>query len=149
MARAKVTRRFVVGLFCGGAFHDAAFTRVGGCDVVRLYDWELRMRKVARSFFPEEGVVRDMDICAEMVGVLFADIGSAVPADGWLHLNAGCGASLPRRQQGKPTTASSALARARRHLPHCGTADACEVPEGGMVRRERGVLRRGRVSVRD
>ena len=36
---------------------DVAFTRVGGCDVVRLYDWELRMRKVARSFFPEGGVV--------------------------------------------------------------------------------------------
>ena len=89
LARPEVTRKFVVGLFCGGAFHDVAFTRVDGCDVVRLYDWELRMRKVARSFFPEEGVVRDMDIRAENVGVLFADIGSAVPADGWLHLNAG------------------------------------------------------------
>ena len=90
MARPEVTRKFAVGLFCGGAFHDAAFTRVGGCDVVRLYDWELRMRRVARSFFPEEGVVRDMDIRAGNVGVLEADIGSAVPADdGWLHLNAG------------------------------------------------------------
>ena len=48
MARPEVTRKFAVGLFCGGAFHDAAFTRVGGCDVVGLYDWELRMRKVAR-----------------------------------------------------------------------------------------------------
>ena len=59
MARPEVTRKFVVGLFCGGAFHDVAFTftRVDGCNVVRLYDWELRMRKVARSFFPEEGVV--------------------------------------------------------------------------------------------
>ena len=38
-------RRGVV--LCGGAFHDAAFiTRVNGCDVVRLCDWELRMRKV-------------------------------------------------------------------------------------------------------
>ena len=53
---------------------------------MRLYDWELRMWKVARSFFPEKGVVRDMDIRAENVGVLEADIGSAVPADGWLHL---------------------------------------------------------------
>ena len=35
-----------------------------------------------------------------------------------------CGASLPGWQQGKPTTASSALARARRHVLHCGTADA-------------------------
>ena len=51
LVRPKVTRKFAVGLFCGGgAFHDAAFTRVGGCDVVRLCDWELRMRKVARSF---------------------------------------------------------------------------------------------------
>ena len=87
-ARPKVTRKSVVGLFCGGAFHDVAFTRVDGCKVVRLYDWELRMRKVARSFFPEEGVVRDMDIRAENVRVLGADSGSA-PADGWLHLNAG------------------------------------------------------------
>jgi len=38
LARPKVTRKFVVGLFCGGAFHDAAFARAGGCDVVRLYD---------------------------------------------------------------------------------------------------------------
>ena len=87
--RPKVTRKSAVGLFCGGAFHDVAFTRVDGCTVLRLYDWELRMRKVARSFFPEEGVVRDMDIRAENVRVLEADIGSAVPADGWLHLNAG------------------------------------------------------------
>ena len=64
LARPEVTRKFVMGLFCGGTFHDVAFTRVGGCDVVRLHDWELRMRKVARSFFPEEGVVRDMDIRA-------------------------------------------------------------------------------------
>ena len=81
MARPEVTRKFVVGLFCGGAFHDAAFTRVDGCDVVRLYDWALRMRKVARSIFPEEGVVRDMghvmDIRAGNVGVLEADNGSA------------------------------------------------------------------------
>ena len=76
-------------MFCGGAFHDVAFTRVDGCDIVRLCDWQLRMRKVARSFFPEEGVVRDMDIRAGNVGVLAADFGSAVPADGWLHLNAG------------------------------------------------------------
>ena len=52
LARPKVTRKSAVGLlFCGGAFHDAAFTRVDGCDVARLYDWELRKRKVlpARS----------------------------------------------------------------------------------------------------
>ena len=38
MARPGVTRKFVVGLFCGGVFHDAALTRMDGCDVVRLYD---------------------------------------------------------------------------------------------------------------
>ena len=52
LARPEVTRKSAVGLFYGGALHDAAFTRVGGCDVVRLRDWELCMRKVARSFFP-------------------------------------------------------------------------------------------------
>ena len=60
---------------------------------------------------------------SENVGVLFADISSAVPADGWLHLNAGLsyqGGSKANRR----TTASSALARARRrrtarqHFPH-------------------------------
>ena len=44
------------------------------------------MRKVARSFFPEEGVVRDMDIRAENVGVLKADISSAVP-QWWRNAN--------------------------------------------------------------
>ena len=38
MARPGVTRKFVVGLFCGGVFHDAALTWMDGCDVVRLYD---------------------------------------------------------------------------------------------------------------
>ena len=109
--RPKVTRKSVVGLFCGGAFHDVAFTRVDGCKVVRLYDWELRMRKVARSFFPEEGVVRDMDIRAGNVGVLEADIGSAVPADGWLHLNAG----LPC-QDGSKANRRPHPARLREHV---------------------------------
>ena len=77
MERPEVARKFALGLFYGMAFHDVAFTRVGRCDVVRLYDWELHMRKVSRSFFPEESVVRDMDIRAENVGVLEADIGSA------------------------------------------------------------------------
>ena len=111
LARPKVTRKFAVGLFCGGAFHDAAFTRVDGCNVVRLYDWELRMRKVARSFFPEEGVVRDMDIRAGNVGVLEADIGSAVPADGWLQLNAG----LPC-QDGSKADRRRHPARLREHV---------------------------------
>ena len=43
-------RKCVVGLFCGAAFHDLAFARVPGCDVVRLYDWEVRMRKLACLF---------------------------------------------------------------------------------------------------
>ena len=37
----EVPRKNVVGLFCGAAFHDVVFARVSGCDVVRLYDWEL------------------------------------------------------------------------------------------------------------
>ena len=69
------------------------------------------MRTVARSFFPEEGVVRDMDIRAENVGVLFADIGSAVPADGWLHLNAG----LPC-QDGSKSNRRRDPARLREHV---------------------------------
>ena len=85
------------------------------------------MRKVAHSFFPEEGVVRDMDIRA----------GKCYRA-GSRHWFGGacrrllaasqCGASLRGWQQGKPTTASSALARARRHVLHCGTAVACKCP---------------------
>ena len=92
MARPEVTRKFAVGLFCGLWWgvprrRDVAFTRVGGCGVVRLYDWELRMRKVARSFLPEEGVVRDMDIRAGNVGVLEAGIiGSVVPSFFWLKV---------------------------------------------------------------
>ena len=86
LARPEVTRKFVVGLFCGGAFHDVAFTRVDGCDVVRLHDWELCMPNVARSFFPEVGAVRDMDIRILNVGVLDADIGSAVPAAGCISM---------------------------------------------------------------
>ena len=111
LARPEVTRKFVVGLFCGGAFHEVAFTPgwTGAvCDVVRLCDWELRTRKVSRSLFPEEGVVRDMDIRAENVGVLEADIGSAVPADGWLHLNAGLGAGAS-----SSCTAGASASRAR------------------------------------
>ena len=76
----EVPRKNVVGLFCGAAFHEVVFARVSGCDVVRLYDWELRMRKLACLFFPERGVVKEMDIRAENIGALEADIGLAVPA---------------------------------------------------------------------
>ena len=70
----EVPRKNVVGLFCGAAFHDVVFARVSGCDVVRLYDWELRMRKLACLFFPKRGVVKEMDIRAENIGALEADI---------------------------------------------------------------------------
>ena len=81
------------------------------------------MHKVARSFFPEEGVVRDMDIRAGNIGVLEADIGSAVPANGWLHLNAG----LPYQDGSKANRRRDPArlrTRARRHVLHCGAAVA-------------------------
>ena len=34
----ELSRKNVVGLFCGAAFHDVVFARVPGCDVVRLCD---------------------------------------------------------------------------------------------------------------
>ena len=37
----ELSRKNAVGLFCGAAFHDVAFARVPGCDVARLYDWEV------------------------------------------------------------------------------------------------------------
>ena len=68
----------MVGLFCGAAFHDVAFARVPGCGVVGLYDSEVRMRKLAMKlaclFFPEEGVVKGMEIRAENIGALEADV---------------------------------------------------------------------------
>ena len=48
------------------------------------------MRKLACLFFPEGGVVKEMDIRAENIGALEADVGLAVPAaDAWVHVNAG------------------------------------------------------------
>ena len=47
----EVPRKFVVGLFCGAAFHDVRFARLGECEVVRLYDWESRMRRLAGAGF--------------------------------------------------------------------------------------------------
>ena len=48
------------------------------------------MRKLACLFFPEEGVVKGMDIRAENIGALEADVGLAMPAaDAWVHVNAG------------------------------------------------------------
>ena len=58
----ELPRKNVVGPFCGAAaFHDVAIARVPGCGVVRLCDWEVRMRKLACLFSPEEGVVKRMD----------------------------------------------------------------------------------------
>jgi len=74
----ELPRKNVVGLFCGAAFHDVVFAGIPGCDVVRLYDWEARMLKLACLFFPGEGVVKEMDIRAENIGALEADIGMAV-----------------------------------------------------------------------
>ena len=57
---------------------------------MRLYDGEVRMRKLACLFFPEEGVVKGMDIRAENIGALEADVGLAVPAAGaWVYAKAG------------------------------------------------------------
>ena len=68
----ELPRKNVVGLFCGAAFHDAVFARVPGFGVVRLYDWKVRMLKLACLFFPEEGVVKGMDIRAGNMGALAA-----------------------------------------------------------------------------
>ena len=55
--------------------------------------------------------MRDIEIRAENVGVLEADIGSAVHADGWLHLNAG----LPC-QDGSKANRRPHPARLREHV---------------------------------
>ena len=48
------------------------------------------MRKLACLFSPKEGVVKEMDIRAENIGALEADVGLAVPAaDAWVYDNAG------------------------------------------------------------
>ena len=99
LARPEVTRKFAVGLFCGGAFHDVAFTRVDGCDVVGLYDWELRMRKVARSFFPEEGVVRDMPSVRKMLACWKpALVRRCLPAAGCISMRGFLAKMAARRQ---------------------------------------------------
>ena len=65
-----LVKKFVVGLYCGAAYHDVAFA--GGGGVVRLFDFNLRMCTLARLFFPRENVVRQFDIRAESVGALVA-----------------------------------------------------------------------------
>ena len=93
-AKANETK-FVVGMYCGAAYHDWAFAGVGGCEVVRLYDVERDMCRLAKLFFDRLGgrgdVVRQLEIRAESVGELVTDVESAVPhADqAWVHVNAG------------------------------------------------------------
>ena len=48
-AKANETK-FVVGMYCGAAYHDWAFAGVDGCEVVRLYDVESDMRRLAKLF---------------------------------------------------------------------------------------------------
>ena len=93
-AKANETK-FVVGMYCGAAYHDWAFAGVDGCEVVRLYDVERDMCRLAKLFFDRLGgrgdVVRQLEIRAESVGELVTDVESAVPhADqAWVHVNAG------------------------------------------------------------
>ena len=42
--------KFVVGMYCGAAYHDWAFAGVDGCEVVRLYDVESDMCRLAKLF---------------------------------------------------------------------------------------------------
>ena len=46
-AKANETK-FVVGMYCGAAYHDWAFAGVDGCEVVRLYDVERDMCRLAK-----------------------------------------------------------------------------------------------------
>ena len=48
-AKANETK-FVVGMYCGAAYHDWVFAGVGGCEVVRLYDVERDMCRLAKLF---------------------------------------------------------------------------------------------------
>ena len=119
----ELSRKNVVGLFCGATFHDLVFARVPGCDVVRLYDWEVRMLKLACLFFPEEGVVKGMDIRAENMGALEADVGLAVPAaDAWVHVNAG----LPCQDGRKATTGGSRRNCASTSRPSSSSFNVCK-----------------------
>ena len=70
------------------------------------------MRKLACLFFPEEGVVKGMDIRAENIGALEAGVGLAVPAaDAWVHVNAG----LPC-QDGSKANSRRKPAQLREHV---------------------------------
>jgi hypothetical protein len=57
--------KFVVGMYCGAAYHDWAFAGVDGCEVVRLYDVESDMCRLAKLFFTRRhgrgDVVRQLD----------------------------------------------------------------------------------------
>ena len=57
-------KKFVVGLSYGAT--------------LPLFDFDARMCALARLFFPDKNVVRQLDIRAESVGALVADVESAV-----------------------------------------------------------------------
>ena len=79
-------------MYCGAAYHDWAFAGVDGCEVVRLYDVESDMCRLAKLFFDRRrcrgDVVRQLDIRAENVGELVTDVETAVAhADqAWVHV---------------------------------------------------------------
>ena len=104
-------RKYVVGLYCGAAYHEVPFAQQQECEVVRLYDVESDMCKLAELFFRRGGlrgdVVKQFDIRAETVPELHAYVVlSAVPEGErqWLHLNAGLPCNdgskvIPRRDE--------------------------------------------------
>ena len=58
-------RKYVVGLYCGAAYHEVPFAQQQDCEVVRLYDAESDMCKLAELFFrrggPRGDVVKQFD----------------------------------------------------------------------------------------
>ena len=93
------------------------------------------MRKLACLFFPEEGVVKGMDVRAEDIGALEAGVGLAVPAaDAWVHVNAGLPCQDGSKAANHRPAEAGATARARRDLLHLHSALGSEVPQGGLVR---------------
>ena len=48
-------RKYVVGLYCGAAYHEVPFAQQKECEVVRLYDVESDMCKLAELFFRRGG----------------------------------------------------------------------------------------------
>ena len=96
-ADARATEVDVFGLFSGGAFHELPFQRPGICGVRRVYDNDRTMLSVARELLgvaDEGNVGKHVDIRAESVEEVMADIGNAAVASKWVHVNAGIPCSL-------------------------------------------------------